>query len=67
MGKWTTRFANILGTMILFGSFVFLAFCIHRSWGMTFDRALLFATLFAVAQGRWFQQDKSPVGKSEKP
>lgn len=52
---------NALGVGSLFGGYVFLALLLAWLVNMPLERALMFVTLFAVAQARWFQRDESPV------
>lgn len=57
------RLQNLLGTAVLFGFFLLTAWILTK-WPMSLDRALSLATLAALAQVRWYQEDKSPLGKT---
>lgn len=57
------RLQNMLGTSVLFG-FSLLTTWLLTKWPMSLDRALSFTVLAVLAQVRWFQEDKSPLGKS---
>lgn len=54
---------NLLGTAVLFWFFLLTAWILTK-WPMSLDRALSLATLAALAQVRWYQEDKSPLGKT---
>jgi len=56
------HFKNMLGTLMLFSFMLGTAWMLTK-WPMSFDRALGLTILAALAQVRWFQEDKSPVGK----
>lgn len=38
----------------------------RAEWPMSLDRALSLTVLAGLAQVRWYQEDKSPLGKEEK-
>ena len=59
------KLPDILGTITLFGFYIGGAWILTK-WPMSTDRALLISALMALAQLRWYQEDKSPLGKTER-
>jgi hypothetical protein len=56
------KLLNILGALVVFLIYLVTAWLLTK-WPMSFDRALILTALGAIAQLRWFQEDKSPLGK----
>lgn len=52
---------DAIGVALLFGGYVGSALFIAWLSEMPIERALLFITLFAVSQIRWFSRDESPL------
>lgn len=58
---------DALGVALLFGGYVGSALLIAWLGDMQIERALLFVTLFAVSQIRWFNRDESPLDRPTRP
>ena len=52
---------DFLGVAFLFAGYAGSALLLAWLGNMPLDRALLFFVLYAVAQVRWFQEDRSPL------
>lgn len=56
------RIKNMLGCGTIFLMFLATVW-LWTLWPMSLDRALMLTILAVLAQVRWYQEDKSPLGK----
>ena len=60
MKRITRALKNLLGTAMIFGFHLAIVWSLTRWWAVSLDRAIGLTVLWALAQVRWFQEDKSP-------
>ena len=60
MKQITKALKNLLGVTMIFGFYAVAVWSLTRWWAVSLDRAIELTVLWALAQVRWFQEDKSP-------